>query len=61
MQCEMLSEFPHLVLPLPCNVYNTFRVCDVIVTWSTCYWYGSQAVAHLCACVCESERWTFIQ
>jgi len=21
MQCEMLSEFPQRVLPLPCNVY----------------------------------------
>jgi len=20
-QCEMLSEFPHPVLPLPCNIY----------------------------------------
>jgi len=22
MQCEMLSEFPHPVLPLPCDIYT---------------------------------------
>jgi len=28
MQCEMLSEFLDIALPLPCNVYTT-------VSWST--------------------------
>ena len=39
-----------------CVIYAS--VCHHGWIISTCYWYCSQAVVHLSACVCQSERWT---
>jgi len=47
MQSEMPSEFPHPVLPLPCNVYRVHQ-CDITVTWSMHYWYKSGSGASAC-------------
>jgi len=51
MQCEMLSEFPHPVLPLPYYVYISVtslwldqRVIDTAV----------RPVAYPCAGICEN-------
>jgi len=52
MQCEMLSEFPHPVLPLPRNDYiGVTSYCDLT----------NALLIHQCACICQSERQTLIQ
>jgi len=54
MLCELLSEFPQHVLPLPCNgcISVTSLWCDQRVIDTTV----RQLCIHLCACVKTKDK-----